>query len=36
MWNRYKKKHYPIQYGKGVGKDTEEGTDSVKSDDTDM
>ena len=29
-----KRKHYPIQYGKGVEKDTEEDTDSDKSDDT--
>ena len=31
-----KRKHYPIQYGLGVEKDTEEDTDSVNSDDTDM
>ena len=32
----YKKKTLPIQYGKGVEKDTEEDTYSVNSDDTDM
>ena len=31
-----KRKHYPIQYGLGVEKDTEEDTVSVNSDDTDM
>ena len=29
-------KHYLVQNGKGVEKDTEEDTDSVKSDDTDV
>ena len=29
-------KHYLVQNGKGVEKDTEEDTDSVKSDDTNM
>ena len=36
MWKRFKKKHYPIQYEKGVEKNAEEDTDSVNSDDTDM
>ena len=31
-----KRKHYPEQYGKAVEKNTEEDTDSVNSDDTDM
>ena len=31
-----KRKHYPIQYEKGVEKNAEEDTDSVNSDDSDM